>query len=263
MNNQEILAGLDLGHLYTKAVIMRGQEILGFATVPTGFEVVSAAEESLQKTLGSAGVLRENLKGVIATGIFRNRIKGVLNVRSTFPDDVAEAKGALFLQKNSRTLIVLGGNIQKVIRYDPDGNLVDVIQNDKCAEGLGLFYTTMARAFGVREVELSELALKSTKHVSLAIHCATSAESEMIDLLCQGVEISDVADALLRFIGERVSAMCLSIPLEPEIVVAGGLAKSKALIKHLSVLLKKDIGVLTLPEYVGAVGAVISHRSGE
>jgi activator of 2-hydroxyglutaryl-CoA dehydratase len=57
---------------------------------------------------------------------------------------------------------------------------------------------------------------------------------------------------------ERVGAMCTSMPLAKEIVVAGGLAKSKALIKHLPSLIKEDVSVLDLPEYTGAIGAVTS-----
>jgi activator of 2-hydroxyglutaryl-CoA dehydratase len=48
------------------------------------------------------------------------------------------------------------------------------------------------------------------------------------------------------------------MPLAKEIVVAGGLARSKALIKHLPSLIKEDVSVLDLPEYVGAIGAVVS-----
>jgi predicted CoA-substrate-specific enzyme activase len=173
---------------------------------------------------------------------------------------VADAKGALFLNKNSRTVIDIGGNIHKAIRYDQNGNLLDVIQNDKCADGLGIFYTTMAKALGVSEQELSELALQSTKNVSIAIQCVLSAESEAIDLMCQGVDTADVADAISRFIVERVAAMCTTMSLEKEIVVAGGLAKSQALIKHLSSLIKQDVSVLNLPEYVGAIGAVMSYE---
>ena len=157
-------------------------------------------------------------------------------------------------------MIDIGGNIHKAIRYDQNGDLLDVVQNDKCADGLGIFYTTIAKALGVSEQELSELALKSTKNVSVAIHCAVSAESEAIDLMCQGVDIADVADAISRFIVERVAAMCTSMSLAKEIVVAGGLAKSKALMKHLPGLLKQDVSVLNLPEYTGAIGAVMSYE---
>jgi predicted CoA-substrate-specific enzyme activase len=259
LNHGKILAGLDAGHVNTKAVLMRGEEILGYWTESTGFDPVAVAEAALKNALEAAGVPRSELAGIVATGIFRDRMRvPPLNITATVPDYVADAKGALFLNKNSRTVIDIGGNIHKVIRYDQNGNLLDVIQNDKCADGLGIFYTTMAKALGVGEHELSELALQSTQHISVAIHCAASAESEAIDLMCQGVDTADVADAISRFIVERVAAMGTTLRLEKEIVVAGGLAKSKALMKHLQGLLRQDISVLSLPDYAGAIGAVMS-----
>jgi predicted CoA-substrate-specific enzyme activase len=261
MNRGKILAGLDVGHVNTKAVLMRGQEILGYSTVTTGFDVVAASQTALNHALDKVGISLGEVAGIIATGIFKDMIKvPPLNVNRTVPEYVADAKGALFLNKNSRTVIDIGGNIHKTIRYDQDGNLLDVIQNDKCADGLGIFYMTMAKALGVSEQELSELALESTKHVSVAIHCAASAESEAIDLLCQGVDIADVADAISRFIVERVAAMCTTMSLAKEIVVAGGLAKSQAIIRHLSSLIKQGVSVVSLPEYVGAIGAVMSYE---
>lgn len=261
MNKGKILAGLDAGHVNTKAIIMREREILAYCTVPTGFDVLAAAQTALNHALDDAGISGGELAGIVATGIFRDMTKGPPpNATRTVPEYVADAKGALFLNGNSRTVIDIGGNIDKAVRYDANGTLLDVIQNDKCADGLGIFYTTIAKAFGVSEQELSDLALKSTKHVSVAIHCAASAESEAIDLLCQGMDIADVADALSRFIVERVAAMCTSISLAQEIVVAGGLAKSKAVMKHLPSLLRQDVSALNLPEYVGAIGAVMSYR---
>ena len=261
MNNGKILAGLDAGHVNTKAILMKEQEILGYCTEPTGFDVVGAAQTALHRALDHAGISRAELAGIVTTGIFREMMKGPpLDVTRTVPDYVADAQGALFLNKNSRTVIDIGGNIHKAIHYDRNGNLLDVIQNDKCADGLGIFYTNMAKALGLSEEELSELAVQSTQRVSVAIHCAASAESEVIDLMCQGVDIADVADAISRFIVERVAAMSTTMPLEKEIVVAGGLAKSKAVIQHLSGLIKQDVSVLSLPEYVGAIGAVINDE---
>jgi activator of 2-hydroxyglutaryl-CoA dehydratase len=54
--------------------------------------------------------------------------------------------------------------------------------------------------------------------------------------------------------------MCTTMPLEKEVVVAGGLARSKALMKHLPGLLNQDVSVLSLPEYAGAIGAVMSDE---
>lgn len=261
MNKGNILAGLDAGHVNTKAILMRGREILGYCTVPTGFDVVASAQTALNGASDNVGISRGELGGIAATGIFRDMMKvPPLNVTGTIPEYVADAKGALFLNKNSRTVIDVGGNIGKAIRYDQNGNLLDVIQNDKCADGLGIFYTTMAKAIGLSEQEMSELALKSTRNLSIAIQCALSAESDAIDLMCQGRDIADVADAVARFIVDRVAAMCTSMSLTKEIVVAGGLAKSQALIKHLPSFINQDVSVLNLPEYVGAIGAVISYE---
>jgi predicted CoA-substrate-specific enzyme activase len=264
MNSGKIVAGLDVGHVYTKAVIMRGQEILGYHTVPTGFDAVAAAETALNHALENVGISRGELTGIVSTGIFRDMVKvPPLNVTTTVPEYVADAKGAFFLNKNSRTVIDIGGNTHKAMHYDQNGNLLDVIQNDKCADGLGIFYTTIAKAIGLSEQEMSELALKSTRDVSIAIQCALSAESEAIDLMCQGVDTADVADAVSKFMSERVAAMCTYMPLTKEIVVAGGLAKSPALIKHLSSLIRQEVSVVDLPEYVGAIGAVMSYEGSQ
>ena len=264
MNKKKISAGLDAGHVNTKAIIMKEQEILGYFTVPTGFDVGAAAQTALNHALDGVGLSRGELAGIVSTGIFRDMVNiPPLNVTTTVPEYVAVAKGALFLNKNSRTVIDIGGNIHKTISYDENGNVLDVIQNDKCADGLGIFYTSMAKAVGVSEQEMSELALESTKNVPIAIQCALSAESEAIDLMCQGVDIADVADAILRFMAERVAAMCTYMTLAEGTVVAGGLAKSKALINHLQSLIKHEVSVLNLPEYIGAIGAVISYGGGK
>jgi predicted CoA-substrate-specific enzyme activase len=264
MNTGKVLAGLDIGHVNTKAVIMRGEEILGYCTVPTGFDVVTAAQTALDQAWDSVGISRADLAGIVATGIFRDMIKvPPLKVTGTVPEYVADAKGALFLSKDSRTVIDIGGNIHKAIRYDQNGDLLDVIQNDKCADGLGIFYTTLSGAMGLTEQEMSELALKSTRELSIAIQCPLSAESEAIDLMCQGIDMADIAKAVVRFIVERVAAMSTCISLAKEIVVAGGLAKSQALVEHLSGLIKQDVTVLSLPEYVGAIGAVMSYEGGK
>jgi activator of 2-hydroxyglutaryl-CoA dehydratase len=138
-----------------------------------------------------------------------------------------------------------------------------VIQNDKCADGVGIFYTNMAKALGVSEKELSELALRSTEDLSVGVQCSLSAESDAIDLMCQGKDIAEVAGAISRYVVERVADMCTVMNLTNEVVVAGGLAKSPALIKHLASLLKQELIVLDLPEYVGAVGAAMSNGGGE
>ncbi len=263
MKNGKMVVGLDSGHIDTKAVMLRGEEILGRSKAPTGFDVGGAAETVLRNLLADLGASLADLSAIITTGIFRDVVKAAqVDVTASIPEYVANAKGGLFLNKRSRTIIDIGGNIHQAISYDQTGNVLDVIQNDKCADGLGIFYTSIGKAMGLDEGELSRLALESTKDVSVAIQCALSAQSEAIDLLCQGAAVADVSKAIKKFIDERVAAMSTSISLAPKIVIAGGLAKSPALVEHLSSLLEQEIAVLDFPEYVGALGAAISYEGG-
>jgi predicted CoA-substrate-specific enzyme activase len=261
MNEERILAGLDTGHINTKVIIMKGTEILAHCMAPTGFDVVAAAQAALNDASSHAGISRDELDGIVATGIFKDLTTVTpLNATQAVPEYMADARGALFLNKNSRTVIDMGGNVQKVISYDQNGNLLDVSQNEKCADGLGIFYTTMARTLGVSEEELSELALQSTRNLSIAVQCALSAESDAIDLICQGEDLADVADAVSKFVVERVADMCTYMSLPTEIVVAGGLAKYQALTRRLPSFIEQEVSVLNLAEYVGAIGAVMSYE---
>ncbi len=262
--NNKIIAGIDAGHIRTKAVLVNGEDILGYASAATGFDAPGAAEKALSQALAAANISRGEVRGLVVTGIFKDIVKvPELTAEKTIPEYMADAKGALFLNKNSRTVIDIGGNVHKAVHYDKNGDLLDVIQNDKCADGLGIYYTNLAKTFGMSEEELSELALRSKKNAAVAIQCGLCAESETIDLMCQGVDIAEAADAAVRFIVERVASMASTMPLEPEVVLAGGLAKSKALLKHLPVLLKHDVSVLSLPEYAGAIGAAVSYEGGK
>ncbi|RJR49637.1 MAG: hypothetical protein C4576_06445 [Desulfobacteraceae bacterium] len=264
MNKAILFAGVDSGHINTKAVVMRRGEILGCATVPTKFDVVAAVQGALLEASKAAGVSLEEIGQIAATGIFKDVAKPAdLHVTAAVPEYVADAKGAFFLNRNSRAVIDIGGNIHKAITFDGNGDVVDVVQNDKCADGMGIFYTNMAKTLGVNEEELSDLALRSTADLSLGVQCALSAESDAIDLMCQGKDIAEVAGAISRFIVERVADMCTYMNFEEEIVVAGRLARSRALVRQLGVMLKRDLRVPDLPEYVGAVGAAISNGGGE
>jgi len=260
MSDKKLYIGIDAGHLYTKAVLMRDKEILSYAAVPTGLNVPVASEEALVAALKNGGSTRDQLAGIITTGVFAKLVE--LPALATIPEHVAAAKGAFVQNNNSRTVVDLGGNISKTTCYDQNGNPLDVIQNDKCADGPGILYSTMSKALGMTEEEFSALALKTTKELPLAIQCNLAAESEAIDLLCQGEEAADVANAITKYIAERVAGMCTTIGPKDEIVFAGCLARSQALTRHISALLNKNIKTLDQPEYVGAVGAVLSYGGG-
>jgi predicted CoA-substrate-specific enzyme activase len=256
-----IVAGIDAGHVNTKAVLVRGTELVGFSVVPTRFNPATASERVMVEAMAIAGVSSNQVAALGLTGIFRDLVvpSGLKTVRN-LPDYEADARGASFLDADSRTVIDMGGNIHKAISYDRDGRLVDVVQNDKCADGLGIFHASMARILGVNEEEVGALASQSTRQLALAIQCSLSAEADGLDLLCRGLERADVAKSALGFIVDRAATLCLSFTLHKNIVVAGGLAKSRLILEMLGSALNQEIKALQTPEYVGAIGAAVSCR---
>ncbi len=258
MSRPEIVAGIDAGHVHTKAIVMRGHDLLGAGSAPTRLDPISAAQAALDEALAQAGIAIGDLTAIVATGIYRDVIgSSRLRVTRTVPEHMADASGALFFNEAARTIVDIGGNIHKVVRFDGAGNLLDVAQNDKCADGLGFFFSTAAGSLGLSEDQMSELAAGASDEGALAIQCAFSAQSDATDLVCRGIPGADVAGAILGYVVERVRSLCRSMPLEREVVVAGGLARSAELVRRLQAVLGRDLSVPELPQYAGAIGAVM------
>jgi len=252
------VAGIDSGHVDTKAVVMSGGKVLGYASAPTRLDPATAAGTALNGALADAGMSQSELAGIVSTGIFRDVLESpALHVTATVSEHMADARGALFLNQKARTVVDLGGNVHKIIRFDRAGNLADVAQNDKCADGLGIFLSTAAHSLGLSEPELSELALGSTGSHAIAIQCSLSAQTDATDLVCQGIAAADVARAALGYVVERVASLCRSMPLAEEVVVAGGLAQSAALVGQLRTALGVHLSLPERPQYVGAIGAAV------
>ncbi len=256
-----LFAGIDAGHIDTKAVIMKDSDVLGYASGHTGLDPAAAARAVLDAALAKAGVSGDMLDGTFTTGIFRD-VAGSerLHVNAAAPEDTADAAGALFLNPAARTVIDIGGNIHKIVRFDSNGNLIDVVQNDKCADGLGVFYTAAAGVLGMSEGQISEAASGARKNLAVAIQCAVSGESELVDLICRGAGAADAAYAVDGYVVERVASLCAAMTLEREILVAGGLARSSSIVERLGRAIGYDLRVPELPEYVGAIGVAMECR---
>ena len=184
-----LTAGIDMGAKTIKVVILNDGKVLARSLVMSGREKEKLAEQALDEALKEAGVARKNLESVVSTGIGRKRVP--------FPSkDITEitchAKGVHFLFPKTRTVIDIGGQDSKVIKLKETGKIETFVMNDKCAAGTGRFLEVIARALEVDLNHMRELHLKSTKIVPLSNFCTVFAESEVISLMAQGHEISDI-----------------------------------------------------------------------
>ena len=63
-----ITAGIDCGSKNTKIVLLKDSSILSTASVLSGFDQEKSAEQALNSALEKAGIKREEIKHITATG---------------------------------------------------------------------------------------------------------------------------------------------------------------------------------------------------
>lgn len=249
-----ITAGIDMGAKFIKVIILEDGKIIGRGIALTGFEQAKSAEEAFQKALKDAGIKRENIKRILATGVGMEVAPykdAVISIEG------AAAKGGWYLFNGSRTIIDVGAEEGRAVRCDEKGNLVDFVVNERCAAGAGTFVEAMARALEVSLEEMGPLAMKSKKAVPMNAQCTVFAESEVVTLIHSGVSKEDISRAIHDAIAERIVSMSRRLGIVEEVTLAGGLANDIAYVDAMKRLLKLDVNVPEKPEFVGALGAAI------
>ena len=252
-----IVAGVDIGSLTAKAVILQDTDILGYSIMPAGSDVTAVAERALMEALGKAGLSREQLAAVVSTGYGRAKVplagKSVTEI-------TCDARGAQHLFPETGMIIDIGGQDSKVISLDRGGRVIDFAMNDKCAAGTGRFLEVMAQALELKLNELGPVSLKHKKSVVISSMCTVFAESEVVSLIAEGCAKEDILNGLHQAIASRVSAMAQSLRVEKVVALCGGVAKNVGVVKALEQNLRVKVKVPAEPQIIAALGAAICAR---
>jgi benzoyl-CoA reductase subunit D len=256
-----ITAGVDCGAKNTKVVLLKDGEVIGKGAVLSGFDQKGAAQQAFEEALKQAGIVKEDIKCITATGSGK---KEVVFANNTVTDVGADAKGVWKLFPTAKTIIDVGAEEGRAIKSDGAGKVVDFAINEKCAAGAGSFTESMARALEVKVEELGDLSLKSTKEIQMNAQCAVFAESEVVTLVHAKTPKEDMAKAVHDAIASRITSMVRKIGVENDIALIGGVAKNKGFVKSLTDDLGVELKLPEDPEYVTALGAAIvaAERAG-
>ena len=168
--------GIDVGSTASKCVILKdGSEIVAKSLVAVGTGT-SGPSRAIAQVLENAGMTREQMDFVLATGYGRNSLDGLADMQMS--ELSCHAKGAAFLFPNVRTVVDIGGQDVKVIEIE-NGMMKNFVMNDKCAAGTGRFLDVMARVLEVKVEELGDLGDKSTKEVGISSTCTVFADKQV------------------------------------------------------------------------------------
>jgi len=250
-----IFAGVDVGSLATKSVVVADGHIVGQSLIPTGTNSERNGLAALEKALENANLTKDDLKYTVATGY--GRISATY-ASKTVTEITCHAKGAYFLHPTTRTIIDIGGQDCKAIKLDNNGNVADFAMNDKCAAGTGRFLEVISNVLKVRLEDLGPLSLKAEKIVPISSTCAVFAESETVSLLARGETTENIIKGIHYAISNRIAGMASRIGVESDVLFSGGVAKNIGMRSALGEVLNVKINVPEFdPQLVGALGAAL------
>jgi predicted CoA-substrate-specific enzyme activase len=250
-------AGIDIGSTYAKAVVaLPDGTMAGRAMELTGFRLAEAAERALSRALEAAGIARDQVGYIVATGFGRHQ---TTVADASVTDLTAGARGARHLFPGTRTILDVGGQTMKATRVGDDGRVQSFRLNDKCAAGTGAFLEKTARYMGFTTTEIGPLVATSKTPVAISGVCAVFAESEVINQLSQGAAPADIMHgAIISLVGRSVQLM-KRVRMEPEFTLIGGILRFARMVDVARAELGEGVNVAEgdLPQYMAAWGAAL------
>ena len=240
----------------TKAVILR-DGIIASVVGPTGPEQRRLANRVMEEVLKEAGIPFQAITYIVATGY------GRINVPfadKQFTEITCHAKGIAGLFPEAKTIIDVGGQDVKAMKIDATGRTTDFVMNDKCAAGSGRFIEVIADTLGVPLDQVGDLSLKSRNPTKISNICTIWAQQEVAASLAEGVPISDLLAGVHHSLADRICRMVNRLKVEEAVIVTGGGAKNRGLLRALSEQLGHEIQVPEEPLITGALGAALLGR---
>ncbi len=249
-----ITAGIDIGSVSTEMVVLQDGVLYYSMVMDTGSDSKSAVEKVFSTVCDETGLKSGDFDFIVTTGYGR---KSTGIGHKTVTELSCHARGAWHLNNDVRMVIDIGGQDSKVIKVSEEGKGLDFLMNDKCAAGTGRFLEVMARALEVSIEELGEIAVSGEGSVEISSMCTVFAESEVVSLIAEGHSKAVIIRGLMNSIASRITGMVHRVGMSPPLMLTGGVAKNRGVIRALEEKLGSSILVPANPQIIGAIGAAL------
>jgi predicted CoA-substrate-specific enzyme activase len=247
-------AGIDIGSISTKAVIMRDGQLLASRVILTGYNAENAGKKVFDAVLDDLQISASAITRIVATGYGR---KGLAMADKSITEIMCHATGARYLNPLIRSIIDIGGQDSKAILLDDHGKVANFAMNDKCAAGTGRFLEVMARALEVDLDEFGRMSLKADLPARISSLCTVFAESEIISLIAKGEKRANIIAGIHESICVRVLAMANRIGIKSPVMMTGGVAKNIGVVRAFEKAIGSPIEVSDYAQVNGAIGAAL------
>ena len=257
------VAGIDVGSLTTKAVVLEDGKILYQGIEVTAEDADTSTRMILDKFLKGKGLSIDGLKPIGCTGVGRKDLS-FADVRKANP--LCLARGIHELLPSVRTIIDIGAETSHVIKLNDRGQLQDSVVQDKCGAGSGTFLEAITKVLQMSLEEMSQRALQAKGRAEIGNTCAIFIEQEVISHLHKDppTPVNEVIAGVFGAMAVRAMGMVRTVGLMPDVALCGGVAKNAGMVKAL----EEELGVRVLvpeePQLVAALGAarIAQERAG-
>jgi (R)-2-hydroxyacyl-CoA dehydratese activating ATPase len=247
-------AGIDIGSISTKAVIMRDGQLLASRVILTGYNAENAGKKVFDAVLDDLQISASAITRIVATGYGR---KSLAMADKSITEIMCHATGARYLNPLIRSIIDIGGQDSKAILLDDHGKVANFAMNDKCAAGTGRFLEVMARAMEVDLDEFGRMSLNADLPARISSLCTVFAESEIISLIAKGEKRENIIAGIHESICVRVLAMANRIGIKSPVMMTGGVAKNIGVVRAFEKAIGSPIEVSDYAQVNGAIGAAL------
>jgi len=266
-NADVITAGVDVGSVGSKAVIMADGEIYSWSVMRTGSNSSDSAKKVLGWAMEDTGLTLKDFNYIVGTGYGRVNVP---MANRAITEIACHAKGANYIWGPTvRTVLDVGGQDVKAIRCDERGKVVSFLMNDKCAAGTGRGMEVIADLLKIPIEEVGKVSLSVNKEPKpVSSTCVVFAKTEAVGLLRKGWSKEKVLAAYMRAMAIRMSELIEKVGCERDFVITGGQSKNIGIVNRVeNILGMKRLPVPNLEETgldpisAGAIGAALFAKA--
>jgi benzoyl-CoA reductase subunit D len=175
------------------------------------------------------------------------------------------ARGAIYLNPESRSVLDVGALHGRAIRIDEHGKVLDYRMTSQCASGSGQFLENIARYLGITLEEIGELSQQSDDPEVVSGICAVLAETDVINMVSRSISAPNILKGIHISMSNRLLKLLRATKvMEGDVMVTGGLALDTGLVATMAEGVadpknKVNVTIKSDPDsiYAGAIGAAL------
>ncbi len=260
-----IAAGIDVGTGAVKAALFRVEngETAWLSRAVMRIrqrDPMELARVVYDQLLAEAGVPEKEVDYVATTG----EGEGVPFHTGHFYSMTTHARGAIYLEPESRAALDVGALHGRAISIDERGKVLGYKMTSQCASGSGQFLENIARYLGIAQDEIGTLSRQADNPEIVSSICAVLAETDVINMVSRGITAPNILKGIHLSMAGRLSKLLKSIgATQGVLMMTGGLALDRGLVAALEedVANIKDMKTTIRTHadaiYAGAIGAAL------